>query len=372
MRMSLALRERLYETLPKPAARRAGDFRGGAEVRRVLVLSKPGNPTFSYYFEDRLADLPVPFTVRPLDESLAAVDPCGTFVILCRYARPGQLRWLYRHRHSLAGIGLFVDDDIASTVVSADGPLDYRTYLLATGVLPLVVLNRLMTHLWASTETLAGTFRRDGLPVAVLPPRPRPEQYRPEAADLAENGPVRMVFHATGAHFSEHRFLIPVVAEAVARHAHLSFEVIAEGASARWWRALAVAPQRLRIRPPLKWPDYLRQTARQPADIALVPLLPGRTNDRRSDTKRIDIARMRAAAIYSDCDIYRRCAVAGDVFAGNTPEAWQQEIGRLVTEPAYRQRARKATMASMALMREAAPPGFPGLLTTHREASHGD
>lgn len=370
MSVSLALRERLYETLPKPAARRAAAFRGAAQVRRVLVLSTPANPTFSYYLEDRLADLPVPVTVRSLDENLAGIDPSGTFVILCRYVRPGQLLWLRQHRRVLAGIGLFVDDDIASTVVSGDGPLDYRTYLFGMGVLPLVVLNGLLTHLWTSTEALAAALDRNGLAAVVLPPRPRPEQYRSTAANRIDDGALRMVFHATGTHFSEHRFLIPIVAEALSRHANLSFEVIAEGAPARWWGALAAAPQRLSIRPPLKWPDYLNQTTREPADIALVPLLAGRTNDRRSDTKRIDVTRMQAAAIYSDCAVYRRCAVAGDVFAENDPQAWQREIARLATDAAHRQRARDATTASMTLMRKASQPGFPDLPTTRQEAGH--
>jgi hypothetical protein len=313
----------------------------------------------------------VPADVRSLDARLDDLDPRGTFVILCRYVKPRQLFWLHRHRRDLSGIGLFVDDDIAAMVATNNGPLDYRAYLFGMGVLPLFLLNGLLTHLWTSTETLSKALAQKGLSASVLPPRPGRDQYRTARNRPATGDAVRMVFHATGAHFSEHRFLVPIVAEMLARHAHLSFEVIVEGAPVRWWRDLAVDPGRLRIRPPLRWPDYFRETVSNPADIALVPLLPGRTNDRRSDTKRIDVSRMQAAAIFSDCDIYRRCAMPGEIFVDYRPEAWRREIDRLATDPLLRQRAREATMASMTVMREASRPGFPGLALHRQEAGHG-
>ncbi|PZR50262.1 MAG: hypothetical protein DI537_57890, partial [Stutzerimonas stutzeri] len=299
------------------------------------------------------------------------LDPRGTFVILCRYVKPRQLFWLRRHRRELAGIGLFVDDDIAAMVADNGGPLDYRAYLFGMGILPLFLLNGLLTHLWTSTETLAAALAQNGQVASVLAPRPGEEQYKASDAVPRTDDAVRMVFHATGMHFSEHRFLIPIVTDMLARHAHLSFEVIAEGAPTRWWSGLAIDPERLRIRAPLRWPDYFRETASNPADIALVPLLPGRTNARRSDTKRIDVSRMQAAAIYSHCDIYRRCAMPGEIFAPHEPDAWRREIERLATDPLLRQRTREATMASMRVMRRAARAGFPGL-AVHREAGRDE
>lgn len=372
MQFSHAVREKLYEALPKPAPRRAGNFNDGAGIQRILVLSKAGNPSFSYYIEDRLSDLAVPADVRSLEATLDDLDPHGTFVILCRYVKPRQLLWLRRHHRELAGIGLFVDDDIAAMVAANDGPLDYRAYLFGMGILPLFVLNDLLTHLWTSTETLAKALVQDGLTTSVLAPRPGKDQYRTTGTRPAAGGALRMVFHATGVHFSEHRFLIPIVTDMLARHANLSFEVIAEGAPTRWWSGLAIDPGRLSIRPPLRWPDYFRETASNPADIALVPLLPGRTNDRRSDTKRIDVSRMQAAAIYSNCDIYRRCAMPGEIFADHRPEAWRLEIDRLTTDPLLRQRAREASMASMMVMRAASRAGFPGLALHRQEVGHDE
>lgn len=370
MHLGHTVRERLYEILPKPVAQRAGDFDGSTEIRRLLVLSKPGNPSFSYYIEERLRELAMPADIRSLDARLDDFDPRGAFVILCRYVKPRQLLWLHRHRRVFSGVGLFVDDDIAAMVATNDGPLDYRAYLFGMGVLPLVLLNSLLTHLWTSTETLAKALAQDGLTASTLAPRPGREQYRATGVRPAAGDAVRMVFHATGAHFSEHHFLIPIVADMLARHAHLSFEVIAEGAPIRWWNDLAVDPGRLRICSPLRWPDYFRETASNPADIALVPLLPGRTNDRRSDTKRIDVSRMQAAAIYSNCDIYRRCAMPGEIFVDHSPEAWRMEIDRLATDPLLRQRAREATMASMSIMRETSWAGFPGLAFHQGGAGH--
>jgi len=370
MHLGHTVRESFYAALPKPVARRARDFDASAEIRRLLVLSKPGNPSFSYYIEDRLRDLAVPAEIRSFDARLDDLDPHGTFVILCRYIKPRQLLWLRRHRRHLSGIGLFIDDDIAAMVAANDGPLDYRAYLFGMGVLPLPLLNGLLTHLWTSTETLAKALAQDGLTASVLAPRPGREQYRPAVPQDAATSAVHMVFHATGAHFSEHRFLIPIVTDMLARHRQLSFEVIAEGPPTRWWNDVPAEPERLHVAPPLRWPDYFQRTASKPADIALVPLLPGKTNDRRSDTKRIDVSRMQAAAIYADCEIYRRCAMPGEIFADHSPEAWRTEIDRLVADPLLRQQARKATMASMTTMREAAQPGFPGLDLRQNGHSH--
>ena len=371
MHLGHTMLERLYRALPKPAARRAGGFDSSSGIRRLLVLAKPGSPSFSYYIEDRLRELVVPVEIRTLDARLDDIDPHGTFVILCRYVKPRQLFWLRRHRHALSGAGLFVDDDIAAMVAANDGPLDYRAYLFGMGVLPLPLLNSLLTHLWASTEPLAKALTQGGLTASILAPRPGREHYRATGSRPATGDTVRMVFHATGAHFSEHHFLIPIVTDMLARHVYLSFEVIAEGAPVRWWSELTVDPRRLHIRAPLRWPDYFQETASKPADIALVPLLPGKANDMRSDTKRIDVSRLEAAAIYANCDIYRRCAMPGEIFADHRPEAWRMEIDRLATDPLLRQRAREATMASMATMREAAHPGFPGLTLHQNGYSHG-
>lgn len=370
MHLGHVVRERLYKVLPKPVARRANDFDSSTEIRRLLILTKPSNPSFSYYIEGRLRELAVPVEIRALDARLDDLDPHGTFVILCRYVKPWQLLWLRRHRRALSGIGLFVDDDIAAMVAANDGPLDYRAYLFGMGVLPLFLLNDLLTHLWTSTETLSKALAQDGLTASVLAPRPEKVQYHATRARPAAEDALRMVFHTTGTHFSEHRFLIPIVADMLTRHTHLSLEVIAEGTPIRWWSDLAVDPGRLRIRPPLRWPDYFRETASNPADIALVPLLPNRTNDRRSDTKRIDVSRMQAAAVYSSCDIYRRCAMPGEIFADHGPEAWLREIDRLATDPLLRQRAREATLASMAAMRKASRAGFPGLTLPRHRANH--
>ncbi|MFP3700739.1 hypothetical protein SB758_35270, partial [Burkholderia sp. SIMBA_013] len=72
-------------------------------------------------------------------------DAQGAFVILCRYAMPGQLWWLIRHRKRISGLSLFIDDDIAATVVEAEAALPYRIYLLVCGLLPLMALNRWIT-----------------------------------------------------------------------------------------------------------------------------------------------------------------------------------------------------------------------------------
>ena len=85
-----------------------------APTRIVVVVSGP-NPSFDYYLAPRLgAD--VPAEVRDI---AAAPSPgearamlTGAFVLFCRYSSGAWLRAIESCEDVIAGVGLFVDDDI--------------------------------------------------------------------------------------------------------------------------------------------------------------------------------------------------------------------------------------------------------------------
>lgn len=341
------LRNIFYAVLPKPEAR---DGRKGrrSPIRRLLVLSNGPNPTFTYYLAERLKYTPFIADVRDLKDGLTDIDPDGLFVIVCRYIRLRQLFWLFRHRKALAGTSLLIDDDIAATVVSKGGTLAYKAYLTALGIAPLFLLNHILSEIWVSTPILAerlGGNKTNSL--FVVPPYPARDVYRP-AFPSKDKQTLVMAFHATGNHDREHEFLVPIVRDALTECPNLHFEVTVSGDRLeQLWKKAELPRGRLRLRPSKSWKEYLYETKRRHVDIMLVPLLQNKMNDARSSTKRFDVARMGAAAIFSRGHVYGQQKSGDEILVDNTHQAWVGAILSLAGNAELRYRARKATQAAV-------------------------
>lgn len=353
----MSLADWLNRLLPRPEARNRHRF-DPAGVRSVVVFRAGPNPTYSYYLENRLACLSLPVQVYDAPCLPQDDDAEGAFVILCRYALPGQIWWLIRHHKRISGLSLLIDDDIAATVAEGQSTLPYRMYLLGCGVLPLIVLNRWMTHVWASTEALAERFRTSD----VVPPLPSKKQLQHHGKIIEHGKRLRLIYHATGTHDGEHRFLIPIVHQLMQRFNDLHFEVIASRRAARAWeRDLHAMLDRVSIHPKIGWQAYLEATAEAEGGIMLVPLLPGRVNSVRADTKRIDICRMGVAAVFSASPVYARCQEPADILIDNEPAIWIETISQLVVDAGLRDESRRAVVSSTTRMIRKAVPFLPGL-----------
>jgi hypothetical protein len=348
----------IYHKLPKPYARRKNDVKP-EQVKRVLVVREGQNPSFTYYLEARLKTLDLPVNVIENAGSVKDIDPSTTFVIICRYIRLSKLLWLWRHREKFPGVALFMDDDIAATVVEGQSGLGYKLYLIGLGLIPLVYLNRVLTCVWASTSLLAKSLKAD----AVVSPFPGYHVFTQVGHNNRKlDGICWIAFHATGAHDAEHLFLMPIVMEALKMLPDLHFEVVAEERLAKLWRqALAAFNERVQIISPLSWTDYLEHPGSLRADILLVPLLSGRVNNARADTKRIDASRLGAATIFSRCETYERCFTEGEIMVNNDVQSWIDAIECLVLVSERRLQARNATATSMLKMLRLASPQLPGL-----------
>lgn len=340
----MKLRDTIYHILPKPVARnRSSELPRTAT--RLLVLTNGRNPTFTHYLEERLARATLTIDVRSLTARLDDIDPDGLAVVLCRYIRPLQLFWLYRNRRRLAFTALFIDDDIAATVMAKSGSGLYKLYLMVIGILPLPVLNRVLTDVWVSTPALALALHAGGSNVGtILPPFPPVEAFTPLPPYQGKGSRLTMAFHATGSHDAEHAFLVPIVREALERCRNLHFEVVAEGRLAQLWAEAGLPAARLTLTPKRDWSSYLAETARRRVDILLVPLLRNKMNDVRSSTKRFDAARMGAAAIFSRCPAYDRAADPNEVLIDNDTQAWVGTICQLIEDDDLRLRTRDATV----------------------------
>lgn len=362
-----ALNNLLSAALPKPRPLSPRRSRAKA-VNKVLVLCEGQNPTYAFYFHERLQRLNIPFEVVFQNEKLRDVSPEGLYVIIVRYVRPAALRWLFIHRQQFAGVALFVDDDLAATVASSDADLAYRLHVLRLGILPLPALNRVLTDLWVSTDALKSAIR-DGELVKPYPPAPSESDLKlslcqqnpsPVASKVAHEWLV--AFHASGAHHAEHRFLVPVVEYALQNYDNLYFEIFAEKKIAESWAiSLRSFSERVVIRQPIAWEAYTIDRTLRQRHIVLVPLLNSPVNSVRADTKRADIVALKAAAIFSKGPVYERCKIEGEIFAGNDPREWFASIDLLLTDSSARLAAMDATVRSIGRMRAEASVALPGL-----------
>jgi hypothetical protein len=230
----------------------------------------------------------------PLGESPRALLS-GAFVIFCRYASRPWLHAVEAAADVLAGVGLFVDDDIEALALDSSIPLGYRMRLLWRYHIHRRKLARHCDILFVATPELA---MRHKLAVSYeLPPLASGDDApRPSAAAI-----LKIAFHSTSVHAAEHRWLQPVMKSALAAEPSMSFEVIAGPLLSRRWQGLP----RTSIVSPIPWPQYRTQSHERGADLLLAPLLPTYANAARSWTKRIDAMRLGAALLVSDPHVYR-------------------------------------------------------------------
>lgn len=343
----------VYSALPKA---NIGPTRiENGNTRSLLILSKHPNPTYSYYFSQRISELKsYPTYVRSIQDSLEDIDPDGLFIIVVRYITNKQLDWIEEHRSEISAVALFLDDDIPSIIAGDDASLAYKARLWRFSISKIKRLSQLLGHIWVSTEQLKSTIRDDR--VKILPPLPAII-----VEDDVKNSrkTLKISYHATGIHKREHDFLRPIIKHILTTYSHVTFEVIADGRVASGWKKAGIAENQLILKPSMTWPSYETYAKTHGADIALVPLLDTQTNRSRSDTKRIDVARLGAAAIYSKCPVFDRCSVQGEIHVQNTQSEWISAISRLIGDDQARDHARRAGLASLQKMRNLATTPAP-------------
>lgn len=332
------------------------------KVSRVLVVGKFPNPTFDYYFAARLSAPGMPpfqlLDIRSFDSNTVEAD--GTFVILIRYASKAAARWLGENRARLAGVAVFLDDDIAALVLGREASLGYRYRLMRDSILPLRTLRGMIDELWVSTETLAR--RHSYADPTILPPAPSlatlPVAAQAVTQDACPLQTVTLAYHATAIHVEEHRFLAPIIRQVLQLRKHAEFEVFAEGRSAKLWLGLDL--DRVMVRRPLPWQKYVEENCHRSVDIMVVPVAPSQVNDCRAETKRIDIARLKAAAILSDCPAFQT-AEEGEILLAYDEVLWVRQLISLIDDPQARINAALATRRRVeALARESAA-GIPSI-----------
>src|SRR4051794_5481648 len=77
----------------------------------IAVVAGP-NPSFSYYLSPRLDAETMPVRTLDLGTIPSGRELRDAFVVFCRYTSGAWMRAIEAHAGDIAGVGLFVDDDI--------------------------------------------------------------------------------------------------------------------------------------------------------------------------------------------------------------------------------------------------------------------
>lgn len=339
--------------LPVPSNEQVGG--DARSISRVLVFGKFPNPTFDYYFAARLAAQGMPaFELIDIRNFNPEIEPQGAFVIVVRYASFTVTRWIKKNRNALAGVAVFVDDDIAAAIMTPQASWRYRYRLLRQSILPLRFLDRLIDELWVSTGFLAR--RLSYAKPCVMGPAPDiqalPLLTSPPPPDTSSA--IMIAYHATAIHSDEHHFLVNVMKSVLINRPSVLFEVVATGRSAEMW--LELASDRIMVKSPLGWEDYLRSQDKQ-IDIMVVPVAPTRLNESRAETKRIDIARVGAAAVMSHCPAFIP-GEPGEILLPYEESVWAQNLIDLIDDAQARKLAATATQRRVQKLAEQAASGI--------------
>lgn len=348
-------RRMLTLALPKPRLRAGATGAPRKPIRHIILFGRHPNPTSDYYFAARLTapGMPPHQMVDICSNDFSSLDADGAFIILCRYASATVLQWIEQKSSKLAGVGLFLDDDIPAIVTGREAPIGYRLSLFSLGLMPLRRLNRHLDIVWASTPRLADRLK--SAHARVLPPAPSANVWDvPHQNTSTEEDGFLIAYHATAVHVDEHRFIQPIVKKVLAARRHVRFEVFAGKASAHLWRGM----ERVTLRQQVSWSDYLAEALTRRIDIMLVPLSPSRVNDCRSSTKRIDVARAGAAGFFSVSEAYGFPDKSGEIRLPQDPTVWSDTLLALIDNPKRRQAAAQATRDLVAEMTSQAQTGL--------------
>jgi len=289
----------------------------------LVVIEHGRMPSTDYFVVPEAARLGLPVTVY--NSTRGAVDTSalspGALVVFVRYIDWQWAEAVRAAREHLAGVVLFMDDDLLDWNALRGLPLRYAYKIWHLTLRRRRWLEDVRATLWVSNQYLANKYASLRPTVVAAAQVPEITLSRP---------PVRIGYHGTASHGEEVRWLAPIVQRVQEQCDHTFFEIFGRADVNGLYRGIA----RTAVLHPMSWPNYHAYTSLGGLHIGLAPLLPGRFNAGRSSTKFFDFVRCGAVGIYSDTTPYAgfvRNGVDG-ILVKNEPDAWVEAILRLVRD----------------------------------------
>lgn len=300
-------------------------------IKSVVVLAKKRSPTRDIYLSERLKSAQVPVHQWFLGEP-APCDLAGAFVIIVRYVDGASVRALAHAHEQLAGVAYLLDDDIRGAWKDAALPKHYRLIMGFFWAQWRRSLELLTSELWLSSDALVEKYGHSVRIDPMVAPFPLPRE-RLGANDKT----VRIACHGSKTHRADLRWLRNVIVDVQARCDHTEVEIIGDSKAVKYFKGIP----RTTAFGALSWDDYRQHVENSRIDIGLVPLLDTPFNRARSWAKYLDVARLGAVGVFSDCAVYNSVVEHGKnglLISNADTDGWGDGIVRLCTDAAYRQR----------------------------------
>ncbi len=324
----------------------SASYSSGADC--VVVLQRGENPSTDYYLRPRLEASPgldwviADLDERPQDVALFADPNRRPRIVFCRYANPAWLAALEAAAPRLAGVSLFMDDDLPAMVADRSLPAAARGKVARHYARHAEALSKLTDQVWVSTPELARRY--PAMRATVLEPVPEADPPAPSPADCR-----LIVYHGTDVHGAERHFALEVACRFPVHRIPASFEITGDDALAADARSLA----HVSITPQRPWPEYRSVEAGRQAAILLGPLQDSAVNGARASVKRFDAARLGAAGVYADALPYAADVTDGKdgLLLSMEPDAWVAALIALMENPACRQAIAEAARLRLIALR---------------------
>ncbi len=247
----------------------------------------------------------------------------GGWLVFVRYISREWRQWVTSNRRSLAGLALFMDDDVLDPRSAVGMPWRYRWKLWRLAARHVSWLRSQGAELWVSTPYLQEKYA-DWTTKLVLPAEPKHEPV------------TRVFYHASASHRAEIDWLKPIMQQVIEADPSIRFELIGDRSVRKAWRQLPGVT----VVHPMTWSAYLSFSALEGRHIGLAPVLDAPFNRARSYTKFFDITRSGAVGIYSEHPVFAGAIDHGEngLLIKNRPEEWVDAIRQLAADPGLRAR----------------------------------
>jgi len=286
----------------------------------VVVIEHGRMPSTDYFVVPEAQHLGLPVTVYNStrgDVDTSALSP-GALVVFVRYIDGQWAEAVRAARERLAGVVLFMDDDLLDWRALKGLPFRYAYKIWRLTLRRRQWLEEVKASLWVSNDFLAHKYANLHPTLVAAAPAP---------ATVLSAPAVRIGYLGTASHIAEIRWLAPIIKDVQERCDYTFFEIFGDEDVNRLYRGIP----RTAVLHPMSWPNYQAHTSLGGLHIGLAPLLPGQFNAGRSPTKFFDFVRCGAVGIYSDVTPYAgfvRNGVDG-LLVKNDPDAWVEAILRL-------------------------------------------
>ena len=222
-----------------------------------------------------------------------------------------------------------MDDDVPAAIDSPALPVLYRQRMDEVTLLDFQAMLRLADHFVVTSERLLRKY--DSPKTRLL--HPPCLRFPGSMAHQDVQRPVRVAYHGTDAHREDIHFLSGALTQLAQKlGARTEVEIFST------FRFPTTLPN-IRFVKPKPWPQYIEHAQRNPAHIAVVPLLSTPYNLGKSIIKMHDTAALGAVGIYSKTPPYDGVVRDGEdgLLVANDPGLWYQALKLLVEQHALRQ-----------------------------------